>query len=232
MGTARESARPGEAEAKKAGLRPGHQRALGHQFPGGHPAHTSASPSIPDCWIPAACLLRPSTWLLCPGHHSCAKTMLLLSSEGSGPNAQLHALPVHSLCLPPTHTDPLMHPEQPVRRWTPGATSSHPQPRPLSPGPGSSTNLPLLPPSSGRPVTGTPPPSLPAGVSEGCGPERGRSPIPNSPSARKLRDPRNGEHMVSGAGAGRGQGGPSVPARQRAGGPDPEPDAMEKETTA
>lgn len=45
---------------------------------------------------------------------------------------------------------------------------------------------------------------------------------PNSPSGWKLLDPRNGEHMMSGLGQARVRAGPSVPARQRAGGPDPE----------
>ena len=53
-------------------------------------------------------------------------------------------------------------------------------------------------------------------------PVRGRSPIPNSPSGWKLLDARNGEHMVSAVGAGRGQSGSLCASRQRAGGLDPE----------
>lgn len=59
---------------------------------------------------------------------------------------------------------------------------------------------------------------------EGCfspRPGAGRSPIPNSPSGWKLLDPRNGEHMMSGVGAGKGQREPlcASPAAGRRAGP-------------
>lgn len=53
-------------------------------------------------------------------------------------------------------------------------------------------------------------------------PTRGRAPISNLPSGRKLLDPRNGEHMVSEVGTGRGSEWPLVPAPQRGRDPDPE----------
>jgi hypothetical protein len=57
-------------------------------------------------------------------------------------------------------------------------------------------------------------------------------PVFNSPSGRKLLDTRNGEHMMSEAGAGRGQSGPQCQPGSRRVGRTPRPDAMEKETTA
>lgn len=63
-------------------------------------------------------------------------------------------------------------------------------------------------------------------------PTRGRAPISNSPSGRKLLDPRNGEHMVSEGGIGRNRSGPWCQPGSGAGIWTLRPDAMEKETTA
>lgn len=56
-------------------------------------------------------------------------------------------------------------------------------------------------------------------------PARGRAPISNSPSGRKLLDPRNGEHMVPEVGTGRGSEWPLVAAPCGRRGRDPDPEA-------